>query len=198
MSPERLKGGVLKKSGDIYSFGMTVFEVCRTAPRRMNCEVLITLKIYTGEIPLGNVSPSDLRQLVVDEDLRPEKPDEDEAPYMTDEIWDFAVRCWVKHPRQRPTATAVHDTISEMRQGAVSLPRNLRTLALENDSPYETAPPAVSTPLLSPEDHVQSPFLGQNQSSQTVPSSSESHPSRSFSKLLFGRKDGPNGSEKAS
>lgn len=30
MSPERLRGGVLKKPSDIYSFGMTLFEVCRT------------------------------------------------------------------------------------------------------------------------------------------------------------------------
>lgn len=46
------------------------------------------------------------------EDVRPECPDKDEAPQLTDVIWRLAQSCWTKSITQRPNADAVCDTVS--------------------------------------------------------------------------------------
>src|ERR1700749_4659684 len=85
MSPERLLGGLPRKPSDIYAFGMTIYEV-----RSLSFKLvwaLITYQIYTNEIPLGHIEPGDFTQLVARDDVRPERPFEDEAPQMTDLLW---------------------------------------------------------------------------------------------------------------
>jgi hypothetical protein len=47
----------------------------------------------------------------VRQDLRPERPDEEDAPQLTDAIWEITEKCWVKNPNNRPTAKAVCDMI---------------------------------------------------------------------------------------
>ncbi|KZP08700.1 kinase-like protein [Athelia psychrophila] len=70
MAPERLLGRSLRKPSDIYSFGMTIYE------------------IFMDNIPLAGVQRVNFTQLVARENIRPEKPTaEDNVPHFTDEIW---------------------------------------------------------------------------------------------------------------
>ena len=67
-----------------------------------------------NEVPLGNVVYSDFIELVVKHDARPERPDDEEAPTLSDGIWEVAEKCWVKDPRKRPTASATCDIVSRL------------------------------------------------------------------------------------
>ncbi|TFK74230.1 kinase-like protein [Pluteus cervinus] len=95
MSPERILGGGLKKPVDIYAFGMTIYE------------------LYAEERPLGHIEAKDLIHLVVDMNVRPERPDKVDAPELSDELWDLARRCWAKSPEERPTASIVCDNLMQ-------------------------------------------------------------------------------------
>ncbi|KAJ7627321.1 kinase-like domain-containing protein [Roridomyces roridus] len=93
MAPELLTGALPKPPTDIYSFGMTLYE------------------LYTDEIPLMAVPYGDFIELVCRLDVRPERPDEDDCPRLTDGVWDLAEKCWKKDARARPTSRQIHDTI---------------------------------------------------------------------------------------
>ncbi|KAJ6489906.1 kinase-like domain-containing protein, partial [Mycena sanguinolenta] len=93
MAPELLSGSLPRPPSDIYAFGMTVYE------------------LYTDENPLGTIPYGDFIELVFRIGVRPERPEEDEFPRMTDGIWDLAERCWNKDAKARPTARQIHDTI---------------------------------------------------------------------------------------
>ncbi|KZP16079.1 kinase-like protein, partial [Athelia psychrophila] len=85
MAPERLLGGSLRKPSDIYSFGMTMYE------------------IFMDETPLFYVLPTSITELVARENLRPDKPSAGyEDPHLPDEIWVLAERCWSHEPSDRP------------------------------------------------------------------------------------------------
>jgi WD40 repeat protein len=73
---------------------------------------LMTCKIFTNEIPLGHVNYSDFIELVVQQGLRPERPDFEDAPQLSDAVWGLAKKCWMKDPQQRPTASTLCDAIS--------------------------------------------------------------------------------------
>src|SRR6202451_2161312 len=84
------------------------------------------------EIPLGHISYADFFELVVRQDVRPERPDYEDAPQLSDAVWELAERCWVKDPKLRPTASAVCDTLSHLLETATitqpqlsDLPQNL-------------------------------------------------------------------------
>lgn len=53
-------------------------------------------------------------ELVVQQDLRPERPDHEDAPQLSDGVWELAEHCWVKNPASRPTASAVCDILSHL------------------------------------------------------------------------------------
>ena len=67
-----------------------------------------------NEVPLGNVAYSDFIELVVKHDARPERPDDEEAPRLSDGIWEVAEQCWVRDPKKRPTASATCDIVSRL------------------------------------------------------------------------------------
>jgi WD40 repeat protein len=52
--------------------------------------------------------------LVVDRDVRPERPDTGEAPQLTDDTWALAERCWVKEPRARPNINTVSNAMGHL------------------------------------------------------------------------------------
>ncbi|KZP06260.1 kinase-like protein [Athelia psychrophila] len=94
MAPERLLGHPLRKPSDIYSFGMTIYE------------------IFMNDVPLADVQRVDFTQLVARESVRPEKPSPDDgAPHLTDEIWALAERCWTQEPRNRPLANDICNSL---------------------------------------------------------------------------------------
>jgi hypothetical protein len=71
-------------------------------------------QVQTNEIPLSSfsvVSHADFMELVDRRDIRPQRPNIDEAPQMTDVLWRLAENCWAKSPTARPNAKVVCDTI---------------------------------------------------------------------------------------
>lgn len=109
-------GGSVRKPSYIYAFGMIIYEVktfCSLSDR--TCYLIFYYdKIYTNETPLGHIESWDFLELVVEKNVRPERPDEDEAPKLFDEIWELAQGCWAKEPLQRPIAESVCKTISHL------------------------------------------------------------------------------------
>ena len=73
-----------------------------------------TIKIYTNEIPLGHVNYADFIELVVQRNVRPERPDDEDAPQLSDAVWELVMACWVKEPKDRPTALALCTTVSHL------------------------------------------------------------------------------------
>ena len=72
------------------------------------------IKIYTNKIPLGHVNYADFIELVVQQNIQPEWPDDEDAPQLSDAVWELAKSCWIKEPKERPTATALCTTISHL------------------------------------------------------------------------------------
>jgi WD40 repeat protein len=60
------------------------------------------------------VNPVDFIELVTRRNVRPERPDVEDAPHLSDAIWKLAETCWVKDPTKRPTASAVSHTLSQL------------------------------------------------------------------------------------
>jgi len=97
MAPERLQGDSVKKPCDIYAFAMTLYE------------------IFTNETPLGDLfSFAQIFELVVRQDVRPKRPNDEDSPQLSNKLWQLAEECWVKDPECRPTASAVCDTLSHL------------------------------------------------------------------------------------
>ncbi|KZP06232.1 kinase-like protein [Athelia psychrophila] len=94
MAPERLLGRSLRMPSDIYSFGMTIYEV------------------FANDVPFADMHPLYFIQLVARENTRPEKPDADDN--FTPEIWALAGRCWVHAPSDRPSAKDICDALEKV------------------------------------------------------------------------------------
>ncbi|PPQ83249.1 hypothetical protein CVT24_001149 [Panaeolus cyanescens] len=75
MAPELFQGGKPKESSDIYAFAMTMYE------------------IYTDDTPLGHLPPSQLRDITLKYNTRPDRPELEEAPAMTTHIWELISEC---------------------------------------------------------------------------------------------------------
>lgn len=71
-------------------------------------------QIYTTEIPLGHIHFNEFFDLVVSRDVRPERPEDDEAPGLTDAVWELAEACWIKDPKRRPTASAASEMVAQI------------------------------------------------------------------------------------
>ena len=70
----------------------------------------------------------DFKDLIVRQGIRPERPEDEEAPQMTDILWRLAERCWTEIPASRPKAHGVCDAISHewrgMSVGSTKVPVN--------------------------------------------------------------------------
>ena len=64
------------------------------------------------DVPLGHIDYADFIELVVRQDVRPERPEDDGGHSFPDQIWELAKSCWVKAPAGRPSADAVFDLLS--------------------------------------------------------------------------------------
>ncbi|KAJ7640158.1 hypothetical protein B0H17DRAFT_1023203 [Mycena rosella] len=81
-SPEAWKGTVSRPS-DVFAWAMTALE------------------IFTSKAPWGILSEKQIFRLVVRQDSRPDRPDEDFG--ITDHIWGIMEECWHRESRLRPT-----------------------------------------------------------------------------------------------
>ncbi|KAJ6478345.1 kinase-like protein, partial [Mycena sanguinolenta] len=107
MAPEVLTGSLPKLPSDIYAFGMTLYEVRRLCYESQVYFLPFPLTLYTDEIPYSNLAYGDFVDLVFLRGLRPDRPDTDDSPKLTDRLWKLAERCWVQDPKARPTAPAI-------------------------------------------------------------------------------------------
>ena len=48
------------------------------------------------------------------QDVRPERPYNEDVPKLSDGAWELAEKCWVKDTKSRPTASAVWDILSHL------------------------------------------------------------------------------------
>lgn len=108
---------------------------------------------------MSELTFSEFVELVVRQDVRPERPDEENAPYLSDAIWELAVSCWVKDPKCRPTASAICDTLSHLLDTTTITPSGLAS----NLSSTSTIVPPPTLHVLVP------PSLGHNSNSMAVP-----------------------------
>ncbi|KIK51615.1 hypothetical protein GYMLUDRAFT_391998 [Collybiopsis luxurians FD-317 M1] len=81
LSPEAWRG-INSRSSDIYAFSMCALE------------------IFTSILPWGALSEKHIAHLVMYEDARPTRPDDDE---ITDDLWSIIVSAWHPEPRSRPS-----------------------------------------------------------------------------------------------
>ncbi|KAJ7629388.1 hypothetical protein DFH06DRAFT_719248 [Mycena polygramma] len=81
-SPEAWKGTV-SRSSDVFAWAMSALE------------------IFTSKAPWGILSEKQIFRLVVRQDSRPDRPDEDFG--LTDHIWGIMEECWHRESRLRPT-----------------------------------------------------------------------------------------------
>ncbi|KAJ7907055.1 kinase-like protein, partial [Mycena leptocephala] len=86
MAPELLAGSSPKMPSDIYAFGMTLFE------------------LYSDETPLFNIAHTDFFELVFWLGVRPDRPEIEDVPKLTDSLWALAEKCWLQDAKARPTA----------------------------------------------------------------------------------------------
>ncbi|KDQ12659.1 hypothetical protein BOTBODRAFT_634144, partial [Botryobasidium botryosum FD-172 SS1] len=91
MSPEQMTLGVTNKMTDIYSFGMTIYE------------------IFTNLPPFANTPDILLLPLIVDRKQRPPRPADSLSAGrgLNDSIWALVEECWTHDPDQRPAAALV-------------------------------------------------------------------------------------------
>ncbi|KAJ7075996.1 hypothetical protein B0H15DRAFT_805837 [Mycena belliarum] len=81
-SPEAWKGTISRPS-DVFAWAM------------------VALEIFTGKAPWGILSEEQIFHVVVRQDSRPDRPDEDLG--ITDHIWGIMEECWHRESRLRPT-----------------------------------------------------------------------------------------------
>ncbi|GAX77879.1 hypothetical protein CEUSTIGMA_g5321.t1 [Chlamydomonas eustigma] len=97
MSPEMILSGYQSKAGDVYSFGITLWE------------------LWTGERPYKGFPEALLGHQVTQEHLRPVFPAETPAAYK-----ELAMRCWDESPTKRPDFSEVLDALQTMVQTSMT------------------------------------------------------------------------------
>ncbi|KAF7790082.1 hypothetical protein EIP86_001032 [Pleurotus ostreatoroseus] len=109
MAPEVLSGNkVPDKAADVYSLGLTIWEV------------------FSGDIPFKNfISPELLIDGVVNRGRRPERP----GMLVDDHVWDVVQKCWQADPSARPKANDVQVSLKTLKSSASSLSMNVRPIS---------------------------------------------------------------------
>jgi tetratricopeptide (TPR) repeat protein len=72
------------------------------------------MQLYTDESPLAGIAHTDFIELVFRLGVRPERPDVDEVPRLTDPLWNLAEQCWIHKAKERPIIAKIHDTIVDI------------------------------------------------------------------------------------
>ncbi|KAJ3551589.1 hypothetical protein NM688_g4615 [Phlebia brevispora] len=99
MSPESLLYGTKNKKTDIYSFGITMFE------------------IFTGLPPFANLPDQRMIQQVCD-GWRPERPADPQISIwgLNNQVWALMEKCWAHSPRSRCYTSEVCEVLAQARE----------------------------------------------------------------------------------
>ncbi|KAJ7800608.1 kinase-like domain-containing protein [Mycena leptocephala] len=101
-SPEAWKGTISRPS-DVFAWAMSALE------------------IFTSKAPWGILSEKQIFRLVVRQDSRPDRPDEDFG--LTDHIWGVMEKCWHRESRLRPT----FDILAQLLQRNIQISPEFRS-----------------------------------------------------------------------
>jgi len=96
-APEQLEGSKPHPSGDIYSFGCTMYEV------------------FSGEVPWKDKTDIQVIALKLTTQALPSRP---KRGTIRNEHWKLMVRCWSPRPQQRPRAGEVLVAVDTFIKGA--------------------------------------------------------------------------------
>ena len=91
------------------------------------------------ETPLSELHFFEFIELVAKQDLRPARPDYEDAPQLSDKIWALSEQCWAKDPKHRPTASTICGTISDLLDAA-HVTASFTHLPSQRDQPVSYAP----------------------------------------------------------
>lgn len=109
------------------------------------------------DVPLGGLDYTSFIDLVVDNNVRPGRPDEEDALQLSDKIWKLAEHCWMKDARKRPTAKAVSDIISQLLETDMDTSTKMITyLVAPLLRPLLAVPPAATQEKLSSQQSLSS------------------------------------------
>ncbi|KAJ3486030.1 hypothetical protein NLI96_g4520 [Meripilus lineatus] len=89
MAPEQLSKNNFNMKTDIYSFGMTMYE------------------IFAGVAPFSHIPGQEIFGLVIDRRCRPDRPTPSDTNGLTDDLWQLIELCWSHDPKKRPTGSEV-------------------------------------------------------------------------------------------
>jgi len=109
---------------------------------------------------LGEIGFSEFVELVVSRDVRPERPEDEDAPQLSDTIWELAEKCWVKNPKDRPTVNVLCDTLSHLLEitsitQPILNPSPLDSIDLAKPKPLPPVPAKANPPSpLTPPQHL--------------------------------------------
>ncbi|KAI8468844.1 MAG: hypothetical protein J3K34DRAFT_515195 [Monoraphidium minutum] len=132
MPPEALLHGRVSKAGDVYSFGVTLYEM------------------YTGDHAYRGVPVALLGHQVSVQGVRPRFP-----PSAPAELQELAAECWAANPEDRPSFEAILDRVLLMRRRAGGRTERLRTYKR-----LSATTGFALTPHVAPEDHADGPGGG--------------------------------------
>jgi serine/threonine protein kinase len=107
MAPEQMKHGIVNKTTDIYSFGMTIYEVGpHSSPEIFFSQYF---KIFSGIPPFAHTVDGLLFKLIVDQELRPPRPADPLIVKigLDNSMWSLIEQCWAKQPDNRPGASEI-------------------------------------------------------------------------------------------
>ncbi|QRV98040.1 Ephrin type-A receptor 4 [Ceratobasidium sp. AG-Ba] len=94
-APEILTGNTMHtKEGDVYAFGMTLFET------------------LTGEVPFANKSSIATVYPVINGQIPNRKDFLLKNKTMGDQLWDLLTKCWAYDPKARPSATELNEQLT--------------------------------------------------------------------------------------
>jgi hypothetical protein len=100
--------------GDIYAFGLVIFQVCEHG---CSCRLFSHfVQVLTGEIPFRGVKQTEIGYSVA-MGKRPEKPANASAIGFSDSLWGFVQRCWDGNMRLRPKVT---ELVAHLGEAAVN------------------------------------------------------------------------------
>jgi WD40 repeat protein len=94
----------------------------------------------------------------VRQDVRPERPDDEDAPQLSDAVRELAQSCWLKDPKHRITANTVCDIIAHILTTATVTPPKL---VPPSSHPITMPPAPARASLLIPRAPIPPPDLTQ-------------------------------------
>jgi hypothetical protein len=99
---------------------------------------------------------SEFVELVVERNVRPEWPDDEDAPQLSDAIWGLADNCWAKIPKDRPTASAVCDILCHLLDTAVIAQATASPSShlITQANPAHLLSAVIAQPTASPSSHL--------------------------------------------